>query len=302
LRKLLGASEEPELPALEFLSHGQVAFESEANPHDLLVTHLRLRWGGTRPLGRGPGRLERAESLPNPEGSALAGLAPGDFSRLSEEFGNATSSAEVEASPAFHSLTQVYFDELENALGPELLWDFELHGGLETTQELSRRQVVFGTSLGGQIVSWDPDSRLSRWNLFDFPAAAVRWLAGQDFRPSGRAYPSLVAGLDVVDASADDRRGRLTDEESLLRLKLEAGMSSPIVSTDVGALSLSAAWRFHVELSAPAAVRRSGEDDASFLELRLGLPKGWSLRYATGELPLDPQTDSVFAFGYELAW
>jgi hypothetical protein len=299
--KSIRASDEASARATELVASGNVAFDDEVNPDDFLVTALRVRWFGARAFGEGS-RAARVEELPDPDPGALAAFDPERFAELATRFAQVTSSADVRADPDFQALAQSYFETIERELPPELIWDLDLHAAYESDQDFSTRQLAFGTALGGRLVSWDPEAGLSRWNLFDYPAAAVRWLAGEDedFRASGEAYPTLVTGLDVVDAARDEARGAVTNDENYLRLRLEAGLKSRVLTLAEEALFLSAGWRFYSEIDAPAAVRRADQDTTSYLQLQLDLPMGFALTYSTGRLPLDTKDDSTFALGFQV--
>lgn len=302
LAKSLIVADDAHGGTLDFVASGNVAFDPDANPDDFLSTSLRLRWFGAKVLGRSAeSRAAMAENLPDPDGEALAAFDPDLFGELAARFALETDPAVIRADPDFQSLASSYFEDVERRLPPELVWDFDLHAALESDQEFSTRQVALGTTLGARMVSWNPDAGLSRFNLFDFPAAALRWLAGdEEFRASGEAWPTVVAGLDVVDASADDLRRTLTDDESFLRARVEAGLKSRVLVLGGEALFLSAGWRFDQEIDAPASVRSAEADQHSHLQLKLDLPKGWALTYATGTLPLDVDPDSTFALGFQL--
>jgi len=300
-RSLL-ASDEASARSVEFVASGNVAFDQDANPDDFLVTALRMRSFGSHAFGEGDSRSAKAEGLPDPEVDALAAFDPQRFAALAARFAQMPSSADIRADPDFQALAESYFETVERELPPELIWDFDLHAAYESNQDFSSRQVAFGSSLGGRFVSWDPDAGPSRWNVFDYPAAAVRWLAGQDedFRASGEAYPTLVTGLDLVEAARDDARGTVTDDESYLRARLEAGIKSRVLDLEEEALFLSAGWRYYGEIDAPADVRRADQDSSSYLQIQLDLPKGWALTYSTGRLPLDAKDDSTFALGFQV--
>lgn len=300
--KSLLAADETSSSTAELVASGNVAFENDVNPDDFLQTTLRLRWFGTRAFGAGGTRAEQAAGLSDPDVTELAAFDPERFAELAARFALEPSSAAIRADPDFLALAESYLETVERELPPELVWDFDLHATYESNQDFSSRQVVLGTALGGRLVSWDPESRLSRLNVFDVPAAALRWLAGQDqdFRTSGEAYPTVVTGLDVVEAAREETRGAVTDDESFLRVRLEAGLKSRVLDLEDEALFLSAGWRFYQELDAPAAVRRADTDYASHLQIQLDLPKGWALTYATGRLPLDAQDDSTFALGFQV--
>ena len=151
-------------------------------------------------------------------------------------------------------------------------------------------------------MSWDPDASLSRYNVFDIPGATLRWLAGrdEDFRPSGQAYPTIVAGVDVVDAAREETRGALTEDETFLRARVEAALESRVLEFRGEELFLSAAWRSYLEFDAPASVRRAGDEEYSHLQISLDLPMHWSLTYSTGRLPPDALNDSIFALGFNV--
>lgn len=302
LAKSLVVSDDEHGGTLDFVAHGNVAFDADNNPDDFLSTSLRLRWFGSKAFGSAAEtRAARAASLPDPDVETLAAFDPERFAELATRFALEPSAEVIRADPDFQELARSYFEGIERNLPPELVWDFDLHAALESDQEFSSRQVVLGTALGARLVSWNPDAGLSRLNLFDYPAAALRWLAGEDeFRASGQAWPTVVAGLDVVDASADDLRRALTDDESFLRARVEAGMKSRVLVIDGEPLYLSAGWRFDREIDAPAAVREAEVDEHSHLRIQLDLPKGWALSYTTGKLPLDAQVDSTFALGFQV--
>lgn len=286
---------------VELVAHGQVAFESRENPDPLQTLLLRKRWSGSHAFGSsGATRAERAASLPDPERAALVDLDASALAGLERRLPSEPSPEEVRASPGFQPLARSYARELERSLPPEWLWDYELHAGLESDQRYSSRQVVLGASLGGRLLSWDPASDLSRYDVFDLPSAALRWLSGADeeLTLSGLAWPSLVAGLDLVDASRDGTRSAQTDDRSFLRARLEASVASPALVVDDEPLHLRTTWRVYQEVDAPAEVKAGETDGSRWLEFELELPRGWSLSYAMGRLPLDAHDDSTFSLGF----
>ena len=301
MAKVLRPSLAEEQPAIELLFEGLVASEQERNVDDSLAATVRLRWAGSRTLGRGESRSALADALEVPAVEDLRALDGEAFERLAARFEPANAAA-LASDPDFAQLAQRHFERLAPRLAHELAWAFDAHAALETDQDFSSRQVALGGSLAGRLVSWDPRSKASRYDVFDLPAACLRWLAGEDerFRLSGTALPSVVAGLDVVDAARDEGRGALTDDETYLRLRLELELASLAFHVDERPLQLSARWRFFQELDAPGEVRAAGTDDSSHLELRLAFRRGWFLSWSGGELPLDPRYDSTLALGYAI--
>jgi len=279
--KPIGTSETPESESFDLVARGNVAFDSASNPDDFTTVMLRARWFGSTMLGDDEkSRSERVAEFADPTAEELAELDSG-----SSDVGR---------------LTRAWAEKLERTLPTEVVWDGELHAGLETNQTFGSRQMVFGLSTGVRPIAWNPEAALSRWNPFDVPAAALRWLAGEPFRTSGRAWPTFVAGLDVVDASSNDLRGAVTNDESYLRARLEAATRSRAFTLGGEELHFTAAWRFFQELDAPAGARQADIDTTSHLALGLELPHGFELVYSAGRMPLDDQDDSVFAIGYHL--
>ncbi|HEX6882248.1 MAG TPA: hypothetical protein VF530_02645 [Planctomycetota bacterium] len=304
LAKTLRPSRGDAEPALDLRIEGLVAAEREQNPDDSLSSALRLRWSGARTLGPPErGRAAVAEALELPEVAALRALDPERFERLAARFDPAATGA-LASDPDFVALAERHVESLAPRLAPELAWSLELASALESNQDFSSRQVALGGAFAARLVGLDPDSALSRANLFDLPAAVLRWLTGTDerFGLTGQALPGVVAGLDVVDAARDEVRGALTDDESFLRARLELALASHAFTLDERPVELGLRWRFFQELDAPSEVRRAGGDDTSHLELRLAFPRGWFLAWTAGELPLDPSYDSTVTLGYALSF
>jgi hypothetical protein len=302
LAKAVAPAGEGRRHALELAARGQVVLERAANPDDHLEGGLRMRWTGTHTLGSAPeGRREHARGLADPDGETLAAIDAEALARLSRRL-DSLSDDELRLDADFRTLSAGHAENVRRTLPSELDWDWDLHAGLESDQGFSSRQVVLGASVGGHFISWDPDAAASRLNPFDAPAAALRWLAGEDeeFRTSGDAYPTIALGLDIVDASRDGTRSAVTDDESFLRARLDARLASSAFTLGEEALMLTAAWRVYQEIDAPASVRRADIDVRRHLEIELELIRGWSLSYSTGTLPLDPHPDSTFALGFAL--
>jgi hypothetical protein len=302
LAKVLRPARAEAEPSVDFLLEGRVAFEEERNVDDHQAATLRLRWAGARTLGpESASRTAVADGLELPEVESLRELDALAFERLATHFDPARV-GELARDPDFQTLAVRHFETLAPRLADELAWAFDLHAALETNQDLSSRQTVLGAAIAGRLTSFDPASKVSRYDIFDLPAACLRWLTGQDerLRLTGAALPSLVAGFDAVDAARDEARGALTEDEVYLRARFELEFASPAFRLNGRSVELSARWRYFREFDAPAAVDSAGTDDSSHLELRLGGRRGWFVAYSAGELPLDPRYDSTVTLGYAL--
>jgi hypothetical protein len=285
--------------SLDFIADGNVAFDQAENPNDFLWTSVRARWAGGPAFGSASHdarqQLVAEPSPPTAEQLAMFQTQLSDAAAAGER-------GDAAKSKAFEELSRSHVGDLARTLPSEFVWDFDLHAGLESTQDFSSRQWVFGPALSGRLVSWNPDTKLSRYNVFDFPGAALRWLCGEDehFRPSGLAYPTVCLGIDMVNASDDDIRTAVTSDESLLRTRVEAGLSTHVIDVADEALFLSASWCAYQEIDAPSGVRDADYDRSSFFELCMDLPSHWKLTYTAGRLPLDDADDSTFGLGFEV--
>lgn len=290
--------------SLDVVAKGNVAFDQSVNPDDFLSTSVRARWFGsfTNNSSSPTSRTAKAGEATTPPRQELVRAFMKKFREAGDTIPDDLAGPAVRALPMYKELEHGYLKDVKGTLPPEFFYDFDVHVGLESNQDFSSRQSVFGALIGGRLVSWNQDAALSRLNVFDFPAAAARWLVGEqeEFTPSGEAYPTIVAGLDLVDGSDDDVRSAVTDDESYLRARIEAGMKSRLVRLEDSALFLSVGWRFYQEIDAPASVRRADIDEFDHFQVRLDLPKGWALTYAAGKLPLDGQDDSTFSLGYNV--
>lgn len=310
-QKTLLVARDASAESLDFVAFGNLAFEQGANPDDFMSFTLRARWFGTHVLEEGrESRTERASSLTRPTPAELQKLAPewvGDVAgRMAREHGGAAGDREdathAPDDPQYRALARRWSESVERTLPAELAWDFDLHGGLESSQDFSSRQFVFGAAVSARPISFDPGASSSQLDVFDYPAALVRWLSGRqaDFTPSGLAWPTLLVGFDVVDAGGDDLRDALTDDRSFLRARLEATWRSELFELEGEPLRLAFGWRHHQELDAPGAISRADLDSSDYLHATLELPHGLSLGYSTGRLPLDARDDTSFALGYDL--
>lgn len=288
--------------SLDLAARGNVAFDRMLNPDDFLSTGLRLRWFGTAALGSGDERKAVADAARSAGATDLATFDPDLFTEFAGRAAHYTTADEVRADPGWPELTRRFFAGYLHRLPPELIWDVSLQATLESNQDFSSRQPTFGVSLGGRLVSWNPDSALSVFNLFDYPTAAFRWLAGTDeeFTPDGEAWPTVVVGLDYVEASEDELRSAVTTDDDFLRLRVEAGFRSRLLDLGDDAAFLSLGWRLHREFGAPGAIETADLDQYSHLQAAVSLLSGWAITYSAGRLPLDASDDSVFGLGFSV--
>jgi hypothetical protein len=201
-------------------------------------------------------------------------------------------------------MEQRFLSGYQHRLAPELIWNIDVDASLESNQDFSSRQPTLGLMAGGRLVAWNPDSLLSLANVFDYPGAGFRLLAGTDpsFTPDGEAWPTIVVGVDYVDAAEDETRSAVTSDDDFLRLRLETGMQTRLVKVGAHTARLAIGWRFYQELDAPDAVETADLDQYSHFQAALLMTSGWSVTYSAGRLPLDARDDSVFSLGFRTSF
>ena len=158
---------------------------------------------------------------------------------------------------------------------PELIWDFDTARELQSANQvpLSRQRVggVTRRAPREELGSTTPASA-GTGTCFDYPAAALRWLAGRDerFRASGaRTCPTLVTGLDhggrLGRATA---RSALTDDESFLRARRGGLPLARVRTSTTRALFLSAGWRATARSTRAAPCSARTRTQVSHLQLQ----------------------------------
>lgn len=302
LAKRLFDTSETTFSSIDFVASGNVAFDANANPDDYQSIAFRVRWYGSKPMEASENLTERSLRMAR-LGRDLADVAPEAYARLAERYPGSVAVETLRADPEYVALEREAHAAVLASIPNELVWDFDVHAGMEANQEFSERQVVLGAAVAARVIDWDGRHEHARFNVFDWPAATLRWLLGWDeaFSPSIEALPGVVASIDVVDGSEVSLRGA-ADQDTYLRWGLDFGWRSRLGEVAGQELGLTARWRVFEEFDAPSEIRDAGIDGANHLKLALDLPGAWELAYTTGRLPLDPQDDSTFALGYRVRW
>ncbi len=193
------------------------------------------------------------------------------------------------------------------ALKPGVRLSGRVFAGHESDQSFLERHTTFG--LGGFAKYQIPEDRVIWWNIFDYPATALRWLTGYDVRSTGQtgpmgldALPSVGVDLERIAPSGDDPRADIGDGSDFTRASLRLALSSPVF--DIGGgdesdeVSLTAAWRYYAELDADQAVKDAGLDKYNFLVVSLKSRSGFVVSYTNGQLPFDEDDGESFQVGW----
>jgi hypothetical protein len=260
---------------------GNVAFDRDINPRDFLQADAKF-------------------ALRRSRGGAVT-TTPEVRQRLAElrtRLAMISEPAELDASP----LWAEYLATIAPNLTTQVYLDLGASGGIESDQSFDQTQYVYAIDLGIDVKAWGPGSRLAAWNVFDWPFAAIRYLAGTDprFTPRGSNIPTFRVELGLVDPGKADLREALGAGGSFPRLSLEAAMRNLIVRSEVGDVYVESDLRWYGELGAPAAVSVAELDEFTYFVAALVSSEGPYMSYSTGRLPFDAQQDQVYELGFRL--
>src|ERR1039457_6138233 len=170
--------------SLSFHAKGNVAFDKNKNPNDFLDTGLKFELfqsiGGVDP------RIYKKDAF------AANRQAQYNASTITNQVRE-----EIDADPRWKE----WQDIVKRALINQFFYDVAGNVSLESNQTFSKKQWAYGLQVGGVVRAWNDDAPLARFNLLDYPFAGLRYLTGADreWKPSGQAIPSVIAGIDLVD-------------------------------------------------------------------------------------------------------
>ena len=269
--------------SLAFEAQGDVAVEAKKNPNNLLETSAQLH------LFQGIGGIDPTYSNSD--------AARAEFQRelmqniQDKEFASGRGQA-------YNAMAR----KLTEHMAPQLFWDLAGHATLEADQQFHDRQWAYGGKLSFAFRDWRAQSTAGWFNVFDYPFAAIRWLVEkEEFQPSGRVFPSVVLGLDLVDGSANDTRISIDpDTDAFPRGRVELAFKTRALRWQDRPLYFSAAYRYFQEFSASSAIKAANLNRSEYFVMRMDMPYRFNLSYATGKLPLDQDNDQVYAIGWAL--
>jgi len=269
--------------SLAFEAQGDIAVEAKKNPNNLLETSAQLH------IFQGIGGIDPTYSNSD--------AARAEFQRelmqniQDKEFASGRGQA-------YNAMAR----KLTEHMTPQLFWDLAGHATLEADQQFHDKQWAYGGKLSFALRDWRARSTAGWFNVFDYPFAAIRWIVEkEDFQPSGRVFPSVVLGLDLVDGSDNDTRIAIDpDTDAFPRGRAELAFKTRALRWQERPLYFSAAYRYFQEFSASSAIKAADLDRSEYFVMRMDLPYRFNLSYATGKLPLDQDNDQVYAIGWAL--
>ena len=171
----------------------------------------------------------------------------------------------------------------------------------ESNQDFSRKQFTPGIAIDLGAKAWNKSSTLSQLNIFDYPFALLRLIAGTDkkFAPSGSTFPTIQFVLDYVIPSTDTiRKGLVGDLDPFPRIKLETGFRTFITTVKKENIFFNANLRYYRELNAPEAIKKADLNTHAYLVMAVQSTSGFYISYAKGKLPFDAKTDEIYSIGF----
>ena len=265
--------------SFNFKARGNVSFNRDVNPNDFLDTSLDYAF--TKFYGGVVKKLDTATfSKLNAIEDKLAMLSDPngtEAQKLWEEY---------------YSYLQ-YSDQYYISFSPEL--------SLESNQNFTNKQFVYSGNLALGMKSWDKNSTLSSFNIFDYPFALIRWITGTDskFQPYGSTFPTVLAGINYVNPISDAQRLAVTgNTEGYERLNLESSFRTFVAKVEGENIFFNANIRYYKELNASAAIKAADLDEFFYFVGALQSSSGFYVSYARGALPFDAQGDEVYAVGF----
>jgi len=271
---------------LQLSANGNVAAEAELNPNNFLETQLSFAWfqstGGV---------------------TEVSDATRAQFKKLQKEFIDAEGDSEEE---------ELAVRNIENLVRPllsdQFYWEIAGDAAFESDQEFEAKQWTYGVHTVFEVKGWNDASALAKFNVLDYPFAALRALTGYEtcadggsscFKPRGTAWPSVLVGLDRISGAENAPRELAGETGDYDRLRLEASFRTPIARYGDDRLFISVNYRYYEELDAPASVQTADLDSFEFFTVVLGGEDGIYVSYTDGRLPLDLVDDQVFELGYQ---
>ena len=264
-------------------TEGNVAFIKKINPNDFLKSGVSISYFNSR-----GGAVEISDELSD------------SLTRIQKVLSTYENIDSLNNS----SLWKNYLKLISQYLTTQIFFDFSLHANLESNQDFSMKNYVYGASLAVDIKGWNRNSTLAQLNILDWPFAITRWLTGTDdnIYPVGSSIPTFLFNISYVDPSSDPLRKSLNETKKYPRLGFEGAFKTLVSNSFGGGLFVSADLRYFKEFNASSVIKNLGLDDSFYFAVELRQENGLFLSYATGSLPYDLQTDDVYAIGFNYSF
>lgn len=255
---------------------GNVAFDRRVNPQDFLDSKLSFHFFHSH-----GGVTDRADTT-----------IANRLNKLEDELTNIIDPDSLRNSPVWKE----FMSTVSNRLTTQFYVDFSLRAGLESNQDFSQKQYVYGAQLGFDLKAWNRNSTLANLNIFDWPFAVIRVLTGydKDLSPLGSTIPTVLVGIDGVNPEDDSLRAMVEDDSIYPRFSAEVSFKTPISKS----AAFVANFRYYKELGASSAVKTANIDEFLYFTSAVTLSNGLFVSYTTGKLPFDAKNDQVYELGF----
>lgn len=259
---------------------GNVAFNGSINPSNFLETSMNYNFskfsGGVVQKN-----IDREEIL--------------KLININKELGRLTDLKSNRARELFKERAKYvkFSDQYYLAVSPRF--------SLESNQDFSKKQIVYGGDLLLGVKAWNNDSPLAKINIFDYPFALIRLLTGTDSRwkPYGATLPTLLIGLDNVNPKNDiDREAIVGNLNSFTRFKAESSFRTFVSRIQKESIFFNANIRYYKELGASQQSKAAKLDSHFYFVMALQSTSGFYISYAKGKLPFDAISNQVYALGF----
>jgi hypothetical protein len=259
---------------------GNVAFNRSVNPNDFLETSMNYNFsqfsGGV--VQKNTNREEVLKLI-----------------NINKELGRLTDLKSNRARELFKERAKYvkFSDQYYLAVSPKF--------SLESNQDFSKKQFVYGGDLLLGAKAWNNNSLLAQLNVFDYPFALIRLLTGTDdhWEPYGSTLPTLLIGLDNVNPKNDlDREAIVGNLDPFTRFKVESSFRTFVSRVQEENIFFNANIRYYKELEASQQIKTTKLDAHFYFVMSLQSTSGFYISYAKGKLPFDAISDKVYAVGF----
>lgn len=267
-------------------ARGDVAFEPEVNPQDLLEGRVSFN------MFRSSGGVQRDGVDSDPTGAK--------FNAWAKELAGFQTDEAFLNSPRWSAISEL----AQSRFSTQVCFEVGLDVGFESDQDVTARHFVVGAHAVLDVKAWQRDSLAAWLNLADHPFALVRCFSGYDteFAPRGSTIPTLLVGFDRLEPEGEDPRAGLGDRDGFQRMRVEVGFKTPVARRDQQEYFFIANWRYFRELDAAAAVEAAGLDEYDFLHLALESQQGLFVSYNQGQLPFGVADREFFEVGWKFGF
>ncbi|PKL83044.1 MAG: hypothetical protein CVV24_06885, partial [Ignavibacteriae bacterium HGW-Ignavibacteriae-3] len=152
-----------------FATEGNISLQRAYNPNDFLKSNIAFAY-----FNSSGGAVEMTDEISD----SLTGIQIALSELNNEEINSSQLWKDYLAFVSDYLTTQVYFD-------------VSLAGSLESNQDFTSKQYTLGVQAGFDLKAWNRNSIPAQLNVFDWPFAVFRWLAGSEdnIYPRGSAIP-----------------------------------------------------------------------------------------------------------------